>query len=95
MIERNICTRCLCHFNYKRTIQDHLPRCLNEVRIGNLIDQLKISGGYWKEQRRRRIECFLRHSAKQKKELDQMEADETHQSEQSGEDEDAFNIDFE
>ena len=93
--KKHICTRCLSHFNYKRTIQDHLARCPNEVRIGNLIDNLQITGGYWKEQRRRRLECFARHYVKVKKELEQQEAEDTYQGEQSEEVEDEFDIDFE
>ena len=92
--KKHICTRCLSHFNYKRTIQDHLAHCPNEVRIGNLIDHLKISGGYWKEQRRRRLESLVRHSEKIKKELENMEAEDTDTSEQTEADEDEFNIDF-
>ena len=49
-----------------------MPRCSNEVQIGNMVDQLRISGGFCKEQRRRHIECLLRHSAKLKRELDEM-----------------------
>ena len=63
----------MAYFNYERTIQDHIPRCSNEVQIGNMIDHPRITGGYWKEQRRRRLECFLHHSTKIKKELDEME----------------------
>jgi hypothetical protein len=63
------------------------------VRIGNLIDNLQITGGYWKEQRHRRLESFARHYVKVKKELEQQEADETYQGEQS-EDEDRYDIDF-
>ena len=64
-------------------MQDHLPRCPNEVRIGNLIDHLQISGGYWTEQRHRRLEGFVRHSDKVKKELEQMETEDTDHSEKS------------
>ena len=64
------------------------------MRIGNLIDHLKISGGYWKEQRRRRLESFVRHSEKIKKELEQMEAEDTDTKWTSEADEDEFNIDF-
>ena len=91
--KKHICTRCLSHFNYKRTFQDHLANCPNEVRIGNLIDHLQVTGGFWKEQRRRRLECFVRHSEKIKKELKQMELDDRNQSEQSDEYDD-FEIDF-
>jgi hypothetical protein len=83
--KKHICTRCLSLFNYKRTIQDHLPRCPNEVRIGNLIDQLQVTGGFWKEQRRRRLDCFVRHSEKLKKELEQMDLEDTDQSKKADE----------
>ena len=63
------------------------------MRIGNLIDHLRITGGFWKEQRRRRLECFVRHSEKIKKELEQMELADTDQNVQSDEDDD-FEIDF-
>ena len=71
--KKYICTRCLSYFNYERTIRNHLPLCPNKVTSGNAIDQLRQSGGYWKEQRRRRLEGFLRHSVKIKDELKQME----------------------
>jgi hypothetical protein len=63
------------------------------VKIGNLIDHLQVTGGFWKEQRRRRLECFVRHSEKLKKELEQMELEDTDQSEQADEDDEEF-IDF-
>ena len=40
---------------------------------GNLIDQLRVSGGYWKEQRRRYLKQIFRHSIRTKKELEDME----------------------
>ena len=46
------------------------------------------------EQRRRRLESLVRHSDKIKKELEQMEAEDTDTSEQTEADEDEFNIDF-
>ena len=36
-----------------------------------MIDNLQVSGGYWKEQRRRHLECLIRHSSKIKKELEE------------------------
>ena len=36
-----------------------------------MIDQLRISGGFWKEQRRRRLKLLIRYSTKIKKELDE------------------------
>ena len=49
------CTRCLTHFNYERYLTQHLDKCPNKVKEGNLIDSLKITGGYYKEIRRRFI----------------------------------------
>jgi hypothetical protein len=43
------------------------------VKIGNAIDQLRYSGGFWKEQRRRYLEKLLRRSSNLKKEWEQME----------------------
>ena len=71
--KKYICTRCLSYFNYERTIRNHLPCCPNKVKSGNAIDQLRQSGGYWKEQRRRRLEWLLRHSVKIKDELEEIE----------------------
>jgi hypothetical protein len=42
------------------------------VSEGNLIDQLRSSGGFWKEQRRRHLELSMRHSKIIKLELDKM-----------------------
>ena len=71
--KKYICTRCLDNFNYEQPIHDHLPRCPNVVKTGNLVGQLRISGGYWKEQRRRRLESFIRQHDRIKQELDEME----------------------
>ena len=38
-----------------------------------MVDQLRISGGFWNEQRRRRLKLLLCHFTKIKKELDEME----------------------
>ena len=57
-----------------------------------MIDHLRITGGYWKQQRRRRLECFLRHSTKIKQELDEMvkaDTEEKGQLEQDDENEDS------
>ena len=70
--KKYICTRCLSNFNFERTIRDHIPRCPNEVKKGNLIDQLRTTGGFWKEQRRRHLERSLRHSRILKQELEKM-----------------------
>ena len=42
------------------------------MKKGNLIDQLRSTGGFWKEQRRRHLEVTLRHSWILKKELEEM-----------------------
>ena len=91
--KKYICTRCLDYFNYERTLQDHLPCCPNVVKSGNLIDQLRISGGYWKEQRRRSLESFVRQHERIKQELEEMEQaelEENAQPEQDNENNDSM-----
>ena len=68
--KKHICTWCLDYFINERTIHDHMSRCPNEVKIGNMVDELRITGGYWIEQRRRHLQRILRHSIKPQKELD-------------------------
>lgn len=46
------------------------------MKCGNAIDQLRQSGGFWKEQLRRRLEGLVRHSKKIKHELKEMEQSE-------------------
>jgi hypothetical protein len=43
------------------------------VKIGNAIDQLRYSGGFWKEQRHRYLEKLLRCSSTIKKEWEKLE----------------------
>ena len=50
-----------------------MKRCPNVVKPGNLVDQLRISGGYWKELRRRCLEHFVRQHDRMKKDLEEME----------------------
>ena len=71
---KQICTRSFNHFNYKYTIEDHLTSCANKVPIGNLIDQVKITDGFKKVHRHRRLDSLISHSVKMTKELEQMEA---------------------
>ena len=47
------------------------------MKKGNLIDQLRSTGGFWKEQRRRHIELTLRHSSILKQELEKMDETES------------------
>jgi bifunctional DNA-binding transcriptional regulator/antitoxin component of YhaV-PrlF toxin-antitoxin module len=49
---------------------------------GNLIDKLRVSGGYWKEQRRRYLKQIFLHSLRTKKELEEMEKIETEKFEE-------------
>lgn len=49
-----------------------MSRCPNEVNKENLIDQLRWTGGFWKEQRRRHLERSMRHAAIIKAELDKL-----------------------
>ena len=63
------CTRCLTHFNYERYLKQHFDKCPNMVKEGNLIDSLKITGGYYKEIRRRFITKQLSYKKKFEAEL--------------------------
>ena len=53
---KHFCTRCLKHFTEQRTFQQHKRYCKNEVKPGNLIDDLRIIGGYSKEVRKARYD---------------------------------------
>ena len=63
-----------------------MPRCPNEVKIGNIVDQLRITGGFWKEQRRRHLHCVLLHSTKLKQEIEHMGNTTLEENAQIGED---------
>ena len=39
-LQTYFCTRCLTHFNYECYIPQHLDKCPNKVKEGNLIDLL-------------------------------------------------------
>ena len=67
----NFCTRCLTHFNHDRYLKQHSDKCPNKVQEGNLIDSLKITGGYYKEIRRRMITRQLTLMKKLEAELSQ------------------------
>ena len=54
-------------------IRNHVPYCPNEIKSGNAIDQLKESGGFSKQQKRRRLESLLRRVNKVKQELTEIE----------------------
>ena len=71
------CTRCLRHFNYERYLKQHEPHCPNEVDPDNLIDALKVTGGYSKEIRKRQVEGLIRHAKKLKEDLQSNDQDET------------------
>ena len=64
-----------------------MPRCPNEGKLGNNFNQLRITGGFWKEQRRRSLQSALRQSIKIKKELEEMEKNVLEKNEQIEEDE--------
>ena len=57
---KQFCTRCLKHFNKQRTLQQHQWYCKNKVEPGNLIDDLRSTGGYSKEVRKARYDCVRR-----------------------------------
>ena len=47
-----------------------------------MIDELRYTGGFWKEQRRRHLENSLRHSWIIKKELDELNETESKKSDE-------------
>jgi len=57
-----ICTRCLKHFNFERYLKQHESLCSNEVQKENIIDALKITGGYSQEIKKRHIERMIRYA---------------------------------
>lgn len=64
-----ICTRCLKHFNFERYLKQHERLCPNEVQKENIIDQLKTTGGYYKEIKKRHIERVIRYAKRLEAEL--------------------------
>ena len=69
------CTRCLRHFNYERYLKQHEPHCPNEVDPDNMIDSLKVTGGYSKEISKRQVEGLIRHAKKLEEELQSNDQD--------------------
>lgn len=64
-----ICTRCLKHFNFERYLKQHESLCPNEVQKENIIDALKITGGYSQEIKKRHIERTIRYAKRLEAEL--------------------------
>ena len=46
--KKHSCTRCLKHFKEQMTLQQHRWYCKMKVEPENLIDQLRVSGGFSK-----------------------------------------------
>ena len=72
----HICTRCLLHFNYEQYLIQHKAWCSNKVQAGNLIDSLRITGGYSKEIKKRHYLKNIKHFKKIEMELQEMELQE-------------------
>ena len=56
--KKHFCTRYLKHFTEQRTLQQHGRYCKNEVEPGNLIDDLRNTGGYSQDIRKATLEKF-------------------------------------
>lgn len=82
------CTRCLDHFYHERYLNQHVSKCPNKVIKENLLDKLKITGGFSKEIRRKRIRTYILHAKKLEAEL-LMELDEENDDEEDQEVEDS------
>ena len=50
---KHFCTRCIKHFMEQQSLQQHALHCTNEVEPDNLIDALRVTGGYSKEVRKK------------------------------------------
>ena len=59
--QKHLCTRCLKHFKEQRTLQQHRLYYKNEVEPENLIDQLRVTGGFSKHIRNSTIEKTRRY----------------------------------
>ena len=69
----HFCTRCLKHFNEQKTLQQHRWYYKKEVEPENLIDQLRVTGGFSKHIRNSTIERTRRY-------LKRLDADEESKS---------------
>ena len=54
-MKKHFCTRCLKHFMEQRSLQQHALYCTNEDKPDNLINALRVTGGYSKEVRKANI----------------------------------------
>ena len=59
--KKHFCTRCLKHSKEQKTLQQHRQYCKNEVEPENLIDQLRVIGGFSKHIRNLTIERTRRY----------------------------------
>ena len=57
----HFCTRCLKQFKEQNTLQQHRWYCKNKVDPENLIDKLRVSGGFSKHIRNLTIERTRRY----------------------------------
>ena len=71
--KKYFCTRCLKHFKEQKTLQQHRWYCKKEVEPKNLIDQLRVTGGFTKHIRNSAIERTRRY-------LKRLDADEESKS---------------
>ena len=46
--KKHFCTKCLKHFKEQKTFQQHRWYCIKAVDPKNLIDQLRVTGGFSK-----------------------------------------------
>ena len=69
-MNKHFCTRCLKHFMEQRSLQQHALYCKNEVEPENLIDALRVTGGYSKEVRKATITRMRRYLQRLKVEVD-------------------------
>ena len=60
-MKKHFCTRCLKHFMEQRSLQQHALYCTNEVEPDNLIDALRVTGGYSNEVRKANIKRMRRY----------------------------------
>ena len=59
--KKHFCTKFLKHFKEQNTLQQHRWYCKNEVEPENLIDQLRVTGGFSKHIRNLTIKWTRRY----------------------------------
>ena len=60
-LKKHFCTRCLKQFKEQKTLQQHRWYCKKEVDPENLIDKLRVTGGFSKNIRNLTIERTRRY----------------------------------